>query len=66
LGLSGRKKLKKMFQENGVSPDKRRSLPVITLFPAGEIVWVPYLPVCDNFRVPEKSRLALELTFCEI
>jgi tRNA(Ile)-lysidine synthetase-like protein len=66
FGFSGRKKLKKMFQEHRVSLDERRSVPVITLFPSGEIVWVPYLPVCDDFRVTDGSTSALELTFCKI
>jgi tRNA(Ile)-lysidine synthase len=66
FGFSGRKKVKKMFQENRVSLDERRNVPVITLFPSGEIVWVPYLPVCDDFRVPDGSTSALELTFRKI
>jgi tRNA(Ile)-lysidine synthase len=66
FGLLGRKKLKKMFQENRVPLDERRSVPVITLFPSGEIVWVPYLPICDDFRVPKESASALELTFHKI
>jgi tRNA(Ile)-lysidine synthase len=66
LGFHGHKKLKKMFQERRISMDKRQKLPVITLPGSGEIVWVPFLPLCEDFRVSEKSHSALELTFCEI
>ncbi|MDR2419804.1 MAG: tRNA lysidine(34) synthetase TilS [Puniceicoccales bacterium] len=66
FGFFGRKKLKKMFQEHRVSLDERQSVPVITLFPSGEIVWVPYLPICDDFRVLNGSTSALELTFRKI
>ncbi|MDR0728343.1 MAG: tRNA lysidine(34) synthetase TilS [Puniceicoccales bacterium] len=65
FGLSGTKKLKKMFQERRVPPEKRRRLPVIALPESGKIVWVPFLPLGEDFRVPEGSDSALELTFHE-
>jgi tRNA(Ile)-lysidine synthetase-like protein len=66
FGFYGRKKLKKMFQERGVSLDKRRKLPVIVLPKSGKIIWVPFLPLCEDFRVPPNSVSAVELTFHEI
>ncbi|MDR0444706.1 MAG: tRNA lysidine(34) synthetase TilS [Puniceicoccales bacterium] len=66
LGFQGHKKLKKMFQERRIPIDKRRKLPVIALPDSEKIIWVPFLPLCEDFRVPEESRSALELTFCEI
>ncbi|MDR2377136.1 MAG: tRNA lysidine(34) synthetase TilS [Puniceicoccales bacterium] len=65
FGLSGTKKLKKMFQERRVPPEKRRRLPVIVLPESGRIVWVPFLPLGEDFRVLEGSDSALELTFHE-
>ncbi|MDR3143421.1 MAG: tRNA lysidine(34) synthetase TilS [Puniceicoccales bacterium] len=65
FGLLGTKKLKKMFQERRVPPEKRRQLPVIVLPESGKIVWVPFLPLGEDFRVPEGSKSALELTFHE-
>jgi tRNA(Ile)-lysidine synthase len=65
FGLSGSKKLKKMFQERRIPPEKRRRLPVILLPESGKIVWVPFLPLCQDFRVPEGRDSALELTFHE-
>jgi tRNA(Ile)-lysidine synthetase-like protein len=62
LGCSGRKKLKACFREQKLSILERSTLPIVTLSDA-TIVWVPYLPPADKFKLDTQSKSALRLTY---
>lgn len=62
LGCSGSKKLKACFREQKLSILERSTLPIVTLSGA-TIVWVPYLPPADNFKLDTQSKSALRLTY---
>lgn len=47
-GLGGRKKVKKLFMEEQVPPDKRRRLPILTA--AGQILWICGIRRSDRAR----------------
>jgi tRNA(Ile)-lysidine synthase len=49
LGAPGRKKLKEILRAKGVPREDRDRLPVF--LSRGEIVWVPGLPVAEEFKV---------------
>jgi tRNA(Ile)-lysidine synthase len=60
LGSPGRKKLKEIFRAKGVSVRDRDRLPV---FLSGEkIVWVPELPVADEFKLTSETKTVFVLT----
>ncbi|MBC7363650.1 MAG: tRNA lysidine(34) synthetase TilS [Candidatus Aminicenantes bacterium] len=49
LGLRGEKKLKELLRERKIPREERDWLPVFVS--GGQIVWVPGLPVAENFKV---------------
>lgn len=55
LGLKGQKKLKELFQEKRIPVSEREHLPVF--LSGGKIVWVPGLPVAEEFKVTAATRL---------
>jgi len=57
LGLKGEKKLKELLRERKIPQEDRDLLPVF--ISAGKIVWVPGLPVSDEFRVTDKTKRIL-------
>ncbi|MEN6312385.1 MAG: tRNA lysidine(34) synthetase TilS [Acidobacteriota bacterium] len=54
LGAPGRKKIKEILRAKGIPRDDRDRLPVF--LSAGEIVWVPGLPVGEAFKVDAGTR----------
>lgn len=54
FGAPGRKKLKEIMRAKGIAVDERDRRPVF--LSAGEIVWVPGLPVADAFKVTPATR----------
>ncbi len=54
LGAPGRKKLKEIMRAKGVALAERDRRPVF--LSAGEIVWVPGLPVAEAFKVTPATR----------
>ncbi|WP_022852584.1 tRNA lysidine(34) synthetase TilS [Thermodesulfatator atlanticus] len=59
-GLSGRKKLKKIFWEHGMAHDDRRIWPVVEK--DGQIIGIPGLAVAENLA-PENGQRALVISF---
>ncbi len=54
LGLKGQKRLKELFQEKKIPVSERAHLPVF--LSGGKIIWVPGLPVAEEFKVTETTR----------
>ena len=54
LGAPGRKKLKEILRAKGVPREVRDRIPVF--LSQGEIVWVPGLPVAEEFKVETVTR----------
>ena len=54
LGAPGRKKLKEIMRARGVPLDERDRLPVFLC--EGKIVWVPGLPVAEEFKVTPATK----------
>jgi tRNA(Ile)-lysidine synthase len=54
LGAPGRKKLKEIMRARGIPADLRPRLPVFVS--GGKIVWVPGLPVAEEFKVGARVR----------
>jgi len=61
LGMSGTKKLKKLFGERKVNPPDRRRCPV--LISGGEIVWVPGHRRAEACKINRRTRWVLEAKF---
>jgi len=60
LGSPGRKKLKEIFRAKGIAVENRDRLPV---FLCGEkIVWVPGLPVAEEFKLTSETKTVFVLT----
>lgn len=55
LGLKGQKKLKELFQERKIPVGERQERPVF--LSAGKIIWVPGLPVAEEFKVTKNTRI---------
>jgi len=53
-GRRGQKKLKELFRERKISREERDWVPVFVS--AGQIVWVPGLPVAENFKVTSETK----------
>ena len=62
LGFAGSKKLKACFREQKLSKMERSILPIVTI-ENSSIVWVPYLPPAENFKLDTKAKTALRLTY---
>ncbi len=60
-GLSGRKKLKKIFWEHGLTHDERRLWPVIEK--DGQIIGIPGLAIAENLGPKDKNQKALVIEF---
>ncbi len=62
LGLNHRKKLKKVFMEKKVPPSLREIIPVF-LSSSDEIIWAPYIPINEKFKIKntEKNILFIEV-----
>jgi len=54
LGLRGEKKLKELLRERKIPREERDWLPVFVS--GGQIVWVPGLPVAENFKVTSETK----------
>ncbi|MGB4705181.1 MAG: tRNA lysidine(34) synthetase TilS [Candidatus Saccharicenans sp.] len=54
IGMKGQKKLKELFRERKIPLLEREIYPVF--LSGGKIVWVPGLPVAEEFRVTEETR----------
>ncbi|MGB9764958.1 MAG: tRNA lysidine(34) synthetase TilS [Candidatus Saccharicenans sp.] len=54
LGMRGKKKLKDLLRERKIPQEERDFLPVF--ISGGKIVWVPGLPVSDEFKIIGKTR----------
>tara|TARA_R100000027_G_scaffold35774_2_gene26279 strand:+ start:6972 stop:7562 length:591 start_codon:yes stop_codon:yes gene_type:complete len=63
LGAPGRKKLQDCFTDRKISPEQRRTLPVICW--RGKICWVPGLPPAEEFRVTSAEESLLSLTYLQ-
>jgi tRNA(Ile)-lysidine synthase len=60
LGTPGRKKLKEIMRAKGVPLEDREKRP---LFISGEdIVWIPGLPVAEQFKIDPKSEEIVEIS----
>jgi tRNA(Ile)-lysidine synthase len=55
LGAPGSKKLKELLRAKGVPLARRDTLPVFVS--AGRIVWVPGLPVSEEHKVTELTKM---------
>ena len=62
LGFSGSKKLKACFRERRICKRERSSLPIVT-HNNSSIVWVPYLPPANMYKLDHMSKTALRLTY---
>jgi tRNA(Ile)-lysidine synthase len=56
LGAPGRKKLKEIFRAKGIPLYARDRLPVFCS--EGKIIWVPGLPVAEDFKITARTRTA--------
>jgi tRNA(Ile)-lysidine synthase len=54
LGAPGSKKLKEALRSKGIALLRRDRLPVI--LSRGQIVWIPGLPVAENFKIDQKTK----------
>ena len=54
LGSPGRKKLKEIMRAKGIPPGERDRRPVF--LSAGKIVWVPGLPVSEDFKITPATK----------
>ena len=60
LGSPGRKKLKEIFRARGISVQDRDRLPLFLC--REKIVWVPGLPVAEEFRLTSETKTVFVLT----
>ncbi|OAG26832.1 tRNA lysidine(34) synthetase TilS [Thermodesulfatator autotrophicus] len=61
LGLSGRKKLKKIFWEHKLTHDERRIWPIVEK--DGEIIGLPGLAIAENYAPKDANQKALVIEF---
>jgi tRNA(Ile)-lysidine synthase len=59
LGSPGRKKLPEVMRSKGIPPGERGRLPVF--LSGGKIVWVPGLPVAEDFKITPATRFILAI-----
>lgn len=62
LGSPGRRKLQDIFTDARISPEQKRSLPVIENG-QGDILWVPGFPPAHAARIRSGDKTALKLTY---
>ncbi|MCZ6673360.1 MAG: tRNA lysidine(34) synthetase TilS [Verrucomicrobia bacterium] len=65
LNAPGSRKLQDMFVDRKISRQERNSLPVV-ITSDSLILWCPGLPVNHNYRVTEKTKQILQLTYSSL
>lgn len=62
LGAPGRRKLQDLFVDAKISPEQKRSRPVLKRM-EGTILWVPGFPPAEDARLLPPAKSALKLTY---
>lgn len=58
----GSKTLKAVFTENKIEKEKRDACFLVA--DEAQVIWLPGVRSCDNYRVDESTRVILEITYC--
>jgi tRNA(Ile)-lysidine synthase len=60
LGMKGTKPLKKIWQENKIPLETRKTLPI--LCHQGEIVWIPGCCESDHYKISDQTEAIVQIT----
>lgn len=63
LGAPGSKKLQDVFTDRKIDSKLRQTLPII-INSDEKILWIPGLPIAEEFKILKGSEVAIKLTFC--
>jgi tRNA(Ile)-lysidine synthase len=64
LGMKGKKKVKKIFQENKISLEQRESYPILCF--GNDIAWIPGICVSEQFKVNSQTTSILRIVISEL
>jgi len=62
LGMTGRKKLKDFFIDNKIDRESRKTVPVLTNI-KGDIIWVVGMRISNLYRITDRTKRILHLTY---